>query len=84
MENFSAVPQADINQTTLSHQCHAIFNSFKSDDRTHDSANTTAHRNHFISFPKYKKLMTTSLSTIWENNNGCAEQYRGASELYLM
>ena len=28
--------------------------------------------------------MTTSLSTIWENTDGCAEQYRCASALYLM
>ena len=24
------------------------------------------------------------MSTIWENNDGCSEQYRCASELYLM
>ena len=28
--------------------------------------------------------MTTSLSKIWENTDGCAEQYRCASALYLM
>ena len=28
--------------------------------------------------------MTTLLSTIWENTDGCAEQYRCASALYLM
>ena len=28
--------------------------------------------------------MTTSLSTIWENTNGYAEQYICASELYLI
>ena len=26
----------------------------------------------------------TSLSTIWENTDGCSEKYRCASELYLM
>ena len=31
-----------------------------------------------------KKVLTTSLSTIWENTDGCAEQYRFASALYLM
>ena len=29
-------------------------------------------------------MLTTSLSTIWENTDGCAEQYRCASALYLM
>ena len=28
--------------------------------------------------------MTSALSKIWENNDGCAEQYRCASALYLM
>ena len=28
--------------------------------------------------------MTSTLSTIWDNNDGFAEQYRCASELYLM
>ena len=29
-------------------------------------------------------MLKTSLSTIWENTDGCAEQYRCASALYLM
>ena len=29
-------------------------------------------------------MLTTSLSTIWENTDGCVEQYRCASALYLM
>ena len=29
-------------------------------------------------------MLTTSLSTIWENTNGCSKQYRCASVLYLM
>ena len=29
-------------------------------------------------------MLTTSLSTIWENTDGCAEQYICASALYLM
>ena len=28
--------------------------------------------------------MTSTLSKIWENTGGCAEQYRCASALYLM
>ena len=28
--------------------------------------------------------MTSTLSTIWENTDGCAVQYKCASELYLM
>ena len=33
---------------------------------------------------KKKQVLTTSLSKIWENTDGCAEQYRCASALYLM
>ena len=29
-------------------------------------------------------VVTSSLSTIWENTDGCAEQYRCAFALYLM
>ena len=37
-----------------------------------------------ISLLNNKWVLTTSLSTIWENTDGCEEQYRRASELYLM
>ena len=30
-----------------------------------------------------QKLLTTTLITIWENTDGCAEQYKCASTLYL-
>ena len=33
---------------------------------------------------KEKKVLTKSLSTIWENTDVCAEQYRCAFALYLM
>ena len=84
LENFSAAPQADINSTAQSRPCHAIFHSFLSDDSKQDAATTTAHSKRLISLIKNKQLLTTSLSTIWENTDGCAEQYRCASALYLM
>ena len=31
-----------------------------------------------------KNVLATSLSSIWENTDGCAEKYRCASVLYLM
>ena len=37
-----------------------------------------------ISFLNNKQVFTTPLSTIWENTDGCAEQYRCTSALYLM
>ena len=60
------------------------FTHFLSDDSKQDAYNTTAHSKRLISLLKNKILLTTSLSTIWENTYGCAEQYRCVSALYLM
>ena len=84
LENFSAVPQTNINSTTPSRQRHAVFHYFLSGDSKQDAANTTAHSKHLISLLKDKKLLTRSLSTIWGKTDGCAEQYRCAPALYLM
>ena len=84
LEHFSALPKADLNSTTTSRQRYAVFHSFLSDHRKLDSATTTTHSQHLISLLKDKKLMTTLFSKIWENTDGCAEQYRCASALYLM
>ena len=58
-----------------------MFHYFLSDYIKQDAATTTAHSNHLNEFKK--KLMST-LSTIWENNDDCAEQYRCTTPLYLM
>ena len=76
METFSALPKYDINTTTPSHQRHAVFQFFIKQG--------TAHRNRLISLLKEGKVLKTSLITIWENTEGCAEQYICASALYLM
>ena len=84
LEHFSAAPQADINSSSFSRPWHAVFHSFLSDDSKQDATTTTAHSKRLISFLKNKKVLTTSLSTILENTDGCAEQYIFASALYLM
>ena len=71
LETFSALPKADINSTTPSHQSHAMFHSFLSYDRKQYAATTTAHRKRLISFLKDKEVLTISLSKIWGNTNGC-------------
>ena len=48
LEYFSALPNADINSTKPSHQCHTVFHSFISDDRKQDAATTTAHSKRVI------------------------------------
>ena len=79
-----AVPQVDINSSTLSRQHHAVFPSFLSDHSKQDAATTTAHSKRLISLLKEKKIMTAYLSTKWENIDSCDEQYRCVSALYLM
>ena len=60
------------------------FTIFLSDDSKQDADTTTEHSKQLISFLKNKKVLTTSLSKIWENTDGCAEQYICDSALYLM
>ena len=57
-----------------------MFNYFLPDDIKQYAANTTAHSNRLIELLKNKKLMS-ELSTIWENTDGCAYQYRCATSL---
>ena len=49
-----------------------------------DSATTTGNRKRLIELLKERKVLASSLSKIWGNTDGCAEQYRCASALYLM
>ena len=84
LEHFSTLPKEDIKSSTISRQRHAVFQSFLSDDIKHDAATTTTHRKRLISLIKDKKVLTSSLSAIWENTDGRAGQYRCASALYPM
>ena len=81
LEHFSAVPHADINSSTILCQRHAVFQSFLFDDIKQDVTTTTTHSKRLISLLKDKTILTTSLITIWENSDGCDEQYRCASAL---
>ena len=60
-----------------------MFHSFLSDDSKQDATTTTARINILIELLKQKKLML-ELSPIWENTDGCAEQYRCPTVLYLI
>ena len=84
MGHFSAEPQINLNSTTPSRQHHIVSHYFLSDYRKHDAFTNTAQSKDLISLLIYKKLLTRSLSTIWENTDGSAEQYIFASEINLM
>ena len=61
-----------------------MFHSFLSEDSKQYFATTTVHSKQLILLLNKKQVLKTSLGTIWENTDGCAEQYRRASVLYLM
>ena len=63
----------------MSMPCNVLF--FFSDDSKHNSATRTAHSKILIGLIKERKILTSALSTIWGNTDGCAEQYRRASAL---
>ena len=84
LENFSALLQIEIKPSTKSCPRHAVFHYFISDDRKQYYDTTTPYRKCFIKLLKESKLLTSSLIKIWENNDGCVEQYICASEIYLM
>ena len=54
------------------------------DDSKKYAATTTAHSKHLLQLLQQKNILHTSSSTIWENIDGCAEQYICANELYLL
>ena len=49
------------------------FILFFTDDSIQDSATTTAHSKRLIELLKEQKLLTSTLSKIWENTDGFAE-----------
>ena len=84
MEHFSALPQTEINSSTKTCPRHAVFRYFLSHDSKQDAVTTTAHNKRLIELLKEQKVLTSSLSTIWEDTDGCADQYICTSALYIM
>ena len=78
------LPKIEINSSTKPCTSHAVFYYFLSDYSKQDVATNTARSKRFIEMLKEQKVLTSGLITIWENTDGCAEQYRYASALYLM
>ena len=84
LEHFSRLPKIDTNSTTPSHQRHAVFHSFLSDNSKQDAATITACRKRFISFLKEEKIINNIIEYNMGKNYGCAEKYICASALYLI
>ena len=83
LEHFSELPQTEIKVSTKECPRHAVFHYYLSDDIKQDSSTTTAHRKRLIELLKKKKVLTSTLITMWENIDGCEDQYRCASAIYL-
>ena len=61
-----------------------MFHYFLSDDRKQDASTSTTRIKRLVELLKEQKLLTSTLSIIWENPDGCADQYICSSALYLM
>ena len=65
LENLSALPQTEIDSSTKPCPRHSVFHSFLSDDIKQDSIINTAQTKLFIELLKEKKILISTLSTIW-------------------
>ena len=84
LEHLSSLPQTEINASPEPCPRHAMFHYFLLDYIKQDTATTTAHSNFLIEILKEQKVLTSTLSTIWENTDGCEDQYICASAIYLI
>ena len=61
-----------------------MFHSFFSDDGKQYAETTAAHSKHLLQFLQQKNILRTTRSTIWDNTDGCVDQYRCATVLYSL
>ena len=54
------------------------------DDSKQDDTNIAAHSKQIIELIQNRKISFSELSTMWENTDGCAEQYICDTALYLL
>ena len=55
-----------------------------SDDSKKDATTTAEHSKNIIELLQNITVLLDDMSTIWENNYGCEEQYRCKTALYLL
>ena len=53
-------------------------------DRNQDDTTPAEHSKRITEMLKNIQLIFSCLSTIWNNNGGCSEQYRFSTKLYLL
>ena len=84
LEHFSAPTQTETETTPQARKYNAVFHSFLSDDSKHDASWNYCTQKRIIELLNQQKNISNMLSTIWENTDGCAENCRYATELYLV
>ena len=62
----------------------AKLHSNLSDESDHDYITTATHLRILTQFTITKWMKSTLLTTMWDNTDGCANQYRFASDIYLL
>ena len=70
MEHFNHTRQ------TMGEDTKAVFHSFLSDNNNQDAATTACHTDRMIKMNIDANIIKPGKSTIWEQTDGCAEQYR--------
>ena len=60
------------------------FNSYISDDNEQDACYLHAHMFRLLNFLFGSLILLCGMSTVWEDTNGCAKQYRCDLDIYLM
>ena len=57
---------------------------FFSDDRKQDADTTDTHIKHIIELLNQRNIMYEKMSTLWDNIDGCSEQYRCATSIFIL
>ena len=84
MEHFSAIDQEKLSYYLHSCTHHAVFHSILSDKSEQDSDTTDSHIKQIIDIFKISRCLGSGHSNIWDNTEGCAENYRCSTALYLL
>ena len=62
---------------------NSMLQLFFFDERKKYTTKTAAHSKHRIEILRHQKILYSKLSTIWENTDGCDENYQCDIALYL-
>ena len=84
LEHFKATLVDAVANPSNDDIIQAVFHSFLSDDSAQDGATTATHTRQLLQKLLDSDIIKAGLSTLWESTDGCAEQYRSATALFLL